>query len=43
MSAHAGPEAAAPGFLRRWGWSVEDLTVVAIWMEICALLVIWLS
>ena len=27
----------------RWAWSSHDLNVVPVWLEICAVLVIWLS
>jgi hypothetical protein len=29
--------------LERWGWSAGDVAIVGVWLEVCALLVIWLS
>jgi hypothetical protein len=43
MSTHFGPEAQHHPVPERWGWSSHDLTVVAVWLEICAVIVIWLS
>ncbi len=41
MSAHRHPQ--PDDVLEQWGWGSHELAIVAVWLEICALLVIWLS
>lgn len=41
MSAHPQPQ--PHKVLEQRGWSSPELAIVAVWLEICALLVIWLS
>jgi hypothetical protein len=41
MSARRQPQ--PHNVLDQWGWSPNELAVVAVWLEIGALLVIWLS
>jgi hypothetical protein len=41
-SAPIGPKA-VPSLLQRWGWDSYDLAVIVAWLEVCAVLVIWLS
>lgn len=45
MSTRSGPalQVQLPSMLERWGWSSQDLAIVAVWLQICSLLVIWLS
>jgi len=43
MSSRFDAETELPPILERWRLSSYDLVVVAAWLEVCAVLVIWLS
>ena len=43
MSSRFDPATELPPVLERWGWSSYDLVVVTGWLEVCAVLVIWVS
>lgn len=45
MSVRRGPapQAQLVSMLERWEWSQHELAIVAVWLQICSLLVVWLS